>query len=112
MLRSSLKPLQGAGMLAIKERGVQVDQNTFQAVFEVPGMVSIDSTGTIKKVRVASEDLTPEIKIRAVPRLDPTAYLYAKFIYEGSVPILSGKVDLYRGRRVCRYPSPPQDRRG
>lgn len=83
-------------MKVAREQQATVDLSAFNASFQVPGKVSVLSDGTEKKVRLSSDDISPELSLRATPKLDATAYLYAKFTVPGAVALLPGQVSLYR----------------
>ena len=68
----------------------------FQALYLIAGRVSIDNTGTAKKVRIDTTQLEAELSARAVPKLDVNAYLTASFTLAGDTPLLPGAVMLYR----------------
>jgi uncharacterized protein (TIGR02231 family) len=68
----------------------------FQALYAIAGRVSIDNTGTAKKVRIDTSELEAQLSARAVPKLDPNAYLTAAFTLGGETPLLPGVVMLYR----------------
>jgi len=74
----------------------QVEIAGFQALYAIPGRVSIDNTGTAKKVRIGTDSLDAKLMARAVPKLDPNAYLTASFALGGDTPLLPGPVMLYR----------------
>lgn len=68
----------------------------FQALYSIAGRVSVDNTGTAKKVRIDTNELEAQLTARAVPKLDPNAYLMASFTLNGETPLLPGVVLLYR----------------
>lgn len=68
----------------------------FNANYIISGRVSVDNTGTAKKVRIGTDDFAAKLQAITVPRLDPTAYLTASFTVKGDAPILPGIVNLYR----------------
>lgn len=68
----------------------------FQAVYTVPGVVDVQSTGEQKSVVIGLEDLKPNLRAKAVPKSQATAFLYAKFTREGATPLLPGAVTLFR----------------
>ena len=49
-----------------------------------------------KKVLISAEEVYPSIIVLAVPKLDATAYLQARFTHDGLWPLLPGAVSLYR----------------
>lgn len=86
-----------AGAMEIVNRDARVVQSSFQVLFEVPGKNSVDATGNRKKVQITKFEVEPSLKIRSVPKLDPTAYLYAVFsLKESETPLLAGLVSLFR----------------
>jgi uncharacterized protein (TIGR02231 family) len=68
----------------------------FNANYIIAGRVSVDNTGTAKKVRIGTDDFAAKLQAITVPRLDPTAYLTAAFTVKGDAPLLPGVVNLYR----------------
>ena len=68
----------------------------FQAVFEVPGRVSVDATGTAKRVQIAQDSIEPKLGIRTVPKVDAKAYLFAEMNVPKGAPVLPGQVSLFR----------------
>jgi uncharacterized protein (TIGR02231 family) len=74
-----------------------VDTQSFQALYGIPGRVTIAETGEPKRVQIVTEDLDPQLLVRTVPRFDPTAYLYTKItIPKTASPTLRGQVSLFR----------------
>ena len=74
----------------------EVEIAGFQALYSIAGRVSVDNTGTAKKVRIDTSELEAQLAARAVPKLDPNAYLTASFTLNGETPLLPGTVMLYR----------------
>lgn len=68
----------------------------FQALYAIPGRVSVDNTGTAKNVRIDTTAIDAKLSARVVPKLDPSAYLTAAFLLPGETPLLPGTVMLYR----------------
>ena len=68
----------------------------FQALFRVPGRVSIASNEGAKSLRIASATIEPELLVRAAPALDATAFLEASFKHTEDAPLLAGRVAIYR----------------
>ncbi len=86
-----------AGAMDIVNRSARVVQSSFQVLFEVPGKNSVKATGNRKKVQINKIEVEPSLKIRSVPKLDPTAYLYAVFtLQENETPLLAGPISLFR----------------
>ena len=82
--------------LSVEQMEAEVQVAGFQALYGIQGRVSIDNTGTAKKVRIATDELGAKLSARAVPKLDPNAYLTAAFTVSGETPLLPGPVTLYR----------------
>jgi uncharacterized protein (TIGR02231 family) len=68
----------------------------FQALYGIGGRVTVDNTGTAKKVRISTDKITAKLSALAAPKLDPNAYLTAAFTLSGETPLLPGPVMLYR----------------
>lgn len=80
-----------------EEISATTDSQGFQVLYGIPGKVSVPTTGEQKRVQIGSEELDPALVVRTVPRLDQTAYLYAKMmIPKTSTPLLTGNVSLFR----------------
>ena len=78
------------------QRQAQLQMAGFNANYVIAGRVSVDNTGTSKKVRIGTDDFAAQLQAIAVPRLDATAYLTAAFTVKGDAPVLPGVVNLYR----------------
>jgi len=81
---------------ALVERPADVVQAPFHALYAVPGRLAIPETGEAKRVQLGTETVEPELTVRAVPKVDPKAYLYAKFVLPKGSPLLPGTVSLFR----------------
>ena len=68
----------------------------FQALYAIPGRVTVDNQGTAKKVQISTETTGASLSAHAAPVLDPNAYLTAKFTIDGETPLLPGRVLLFR----------------
>jgi uncharacterized protein (TIGR02231 family) len=74
-----------------------VTNAAFQAVFEIPGRTSVKRTGELKRVLIEQSEIDPQLYVRTVPRLDETAYLYARLtLPKTATPLLPGQVSLFR----------------
>jgi len=86
----------------------------FQALYAIPGAVTVDNIGTAKAVQIGKDTLDAALSARAVPKLDPSAYLTASFKLQGDTPLLPGQVMLYRdgvymGQGVLPLLAPGED---
>jgi uncharacterized protein (TIGR02231 family) len=79
-----------------REQEAAADTGGFQAVFRVPGRVSVAASEGAKSFRISTEQIAPELLVRAVPALDETAYLEASFKHTDEAPLLPGRVSVYR----------------
>jgi uncharacterized protein (TIGR02231 family) len=77
------------------QRQAVVEIAGFQANYKIETRVSVDNSGQSKKVRISSSTQDAKLEAVAVPRLDPAAYLTAKYIMQSSGPQLAGPVNLY-----------------
>ena len=80
----------------VEERAAVVDVSGFQAVFRIPGRVSLGAGEGARSMRIASMTAAPELLVRAAPVVDDTAYLEATFKQTDEAPLLAGRVSLYR----------------
>jgi len=81
---------------SVVQRQAEVEIAGFQALYGIAGRVSVDNTGTAKKVRIGTDAIEAKLSVEAVPKLDPNAYLTASFTLQGETPLLPGPVMLYR----------------
>jgi uncharacterized protein (TIGR02231 family) len=82
--------------LAMREREATIETGGFQALFRIPGRVSVTAKEGRKALRITSATIAPELTVRAVPALDDAAYLQATFKQADEAPLLPGVVALYR----------------
>ncbi|MHC1949943.1 mucoidy inhibitor MuiA family protein [Bradyrhizobium sp. UFLA06-06] len=68
----------------------------FQATFKIPGRVSVAANEGAKSLRISTATITPDLVVRAVPVIDPTAFLEASFVQADDAPLLPGQVSIYR----------------
>jgi uncharacterized protein (TIGR02231 family) len=72
------------------------DFGDFRAEYKVPGTVSLASGVGARAFRIATENPTVELQVRAVPILSPAGYLTASFLAPAGAPLLPGRVSLFR----------------
>ncbi len=80
----------------IVQRQAFIETVGFQANYKIAGRISVDNSGTSKRVRISSDDIDSKLSVISVPRIDSSAYLTAKFVAKGDGPMLPGLVNLYR----------------
>jgi uncharacterized protein (TIGR02231 family) len=68
----------------------------FQVVFKIPGRVSLGASEGAKSLRVSTATIAPDLAVRSVPLIDPTAFLEASFVQAEDAPLLPGRVSIYR----------------
>lgn len=79
-----------------RARQAVVRQSAFQAVFEIPGKVSIETTGEAKKLTISKFTIKPKLKAIAVPKLQKIAFLSTNFTLPKDVQLMTGQVNLHR----------------
>jgi uncharacterized protein (TIGR02231 family) len=79
-----------------KEKTAAVEVQAFQAVYGIPGRTTVPDTGETKRVQIDEMSLDPTLMVRAVPRREEKAYLYAKIVTAKGSPLLPGQVALFR----------------
>jgi uncharacterized protein (TIGR02231 family) len=85
-----------ADAVAADEARAKVEVQAFQAVYGIAGRVTVPETGETKRVQIDTMDLDPALAVRAVPKRDEKAYLYAKITVARGTPLLPGSVSLFR----------------
>ena len=78
------------------EQEAAVEANGFQVTFKVPGRVSIGAADGAKSLRISTATIAPDLLVRSVPVIDPTAFLEASFKQTEDAPLLPGRVAIYR----------------
>jgi uncharacterized protein (TIGR02231 family) len=68
----------------------------FQVTFRIPGRVSVAAGEDARDLRISSAAIAPELAVRSVPVMDPTAFLEASFVQGEDAPLLPGRVAIYR----------------
>jgi uncharacterized protein (TIGR02231 family) len=78
------------------EREAVADTGGFQAVFRIPGRVSVATNEGAKSFRVSTATIAPDLLVRSAPALDAAAWLEASFKQAEEAPLLPGRIALYR----------------
>jgi uncharacterized protein (TIGR02231 family) len=78
------------------EREAVADTGGFQAVFRIPGRVSVATNEGAKSFRVSTAAIAPDLLVRTAPALDASAFLEASFKQAEEAPLLPGRIALYR----------------
>jgi uncharacterized protein (TIGR02231 family) len=87
---------QGNAPVPVEEARSTVETQAFQAIYAVPGRVTVPPTGEGKRVQIDETELDPALLVRAVPKREQKAYLYAKVTMARGTPVLPGQVSLFR----------------
>lgn len=82
--------------VAADEVRAKVEVQAFQAIYGIAGRVTVPDTGETKRVQIDTMDIDPALAVRAVPKRDEKAYLYAKLAVARGTPLLPGSVSLFR----------------
>jgi uncharacterized protein (TIGR02231 family) len=103
---TKLRSMQGASMAApppsqplvqrAEEQQAAADVGSFQVVFRIPGRVSVGASEGAKSLRIATATIAPDLAVRSVPVIDPTAFLEASFKQAEDAPLLPGRTSIYR----------------
>jgi uncharacterized protein (TIGR02231 family) len=101
LARRKVAPTAVPAAPVVEEAVTQVSADTtasaFQTVFDIPGKVTIKTTGEQKRVQIEATDLEPTLIVKSMPRHDTTAYLYTKIaLPKTASPALAGLVSLFR----------------
>lgn len=87
---------QAAAPALVREAEAVVDAGGFQAAFAIPGRSTVASGEGARALRIGSSAIEPQLVSRVVPSADPTAYLEAQFRHAGAVPLMAGRIAVYR----------------
>jgi uncharacterized protein (TIGR02231 family) len=82
--------------IAAEEQEAAADTSGFQAVYRIPGRVSVAASEGAKSFRISSAVIMTDLLVRAAPALDATAFLEANFKHAEDAPLLPGQVAIYR----------------
>jgi uncharacterized protein (TIGR02231 family) len=93
--RAMSKALEPAAERAEEQQAV-AEIGGFQVVFKIPGRVSLGASEGAKSLRVSTATIAPDLAVRSVPLIDPTAFLEASFVQAEDAPLLPGRVSIYR----------------
>ena len=99
---------QNAAPIAAEEAKSVIETQAFQAVYGIPGRVTVPPTGEPKRVQIDTAELDPALMVRTVPKREPKAYLYAKVTIARGAPILPGQVALFRDGTFVGHGKLPQ----
>ena len=80
---------------AVAQRA-QAQVTAFQAVYEIPGRQTVANTADPRRLMIETSELEPQLVVRAAPRIDTRAFLYAKLQLPRAAPALPGSVALFR----------------
>jgi uncharacterized protein (TIGR02231 family) len=95
--RESVEMAPAAPVPAVEKPGAVTEASPFQTVYAIPGRIAIKATGETKRLQLASDTFDPSLLVLTVPRIDLTAYLYARMkLPKTSQPLLTGPVALFR----------------
>ena len=84
------EPLQDAQAVA-----ATVASAGFAVEYAIPGRASVLADGTERRVRIADLNANATLSARSVPRVDPRAFLQARFPNPATTPSLPGQASLY-----------------
>ncbi len=80
----------------IQQTTAQIEASPFQVLYALTGPQTIPNSGETKRVVIDQTDLDPALSVRATPKVEPKAYLYAKLTLPKTAPYLPGQVSLFR----------------
>src|SRR5947207_1042827 len=79
-----------------EEQQAAAEVGSFQVVFKIPGRVSVGASEGAKALRIATASIAPDLLVRSVVVIDPTAFLEASFKQAEDAALLPGRVSIYR----------------
>jgi len=94
--RSALRAKTASETVAVDETRARVEVQAFQAIYAIAGRVTVPATGETKRVQIDDMQLDPALIVRAVPKREEKAYVYAKLTTARGTPLLPGQISLFR----------------
>lgn len=88
--------LRARRLVRADEARAQTEVQAFQALYGIAGRTTVPDTGETKRVQIDDMALEPALLVRAVPKREEKAYLYAKIVTAKGAPLLPGQVSLFR----------------
>jgi uncharacterized protein (TIGR02231 family) len=85
-----------AEVVTAEESRARIEVQAFQAIYAIAGRVTVPEAGETKRVQIDEMELDPALAVRAVPKREQKAYLYAKIAVGRGTPLLPGQVSLFR----------------
>ena len=82
--------------LRAAEREAVLDTGGFQAVYNIPGRISVATNEGVKNFRISTATIAPKLIVRSTPALDETGFLEARFTQTDEAPLLPGRIAIYR----------------
>lgn len=80
----------------VGDRRAQIEASPFQVLYAITGAQTVPNSGEVKRVVIDATDLDPTLTVRATPKVEAKAYLYAKLVMPKTQPYLPGQVSLFR----------------
>ena len=87
--------LAGTAVDVVEKKAV-AEVSGFQVLFRIPGRVSVGASEGAKSLYISNATISPDLVVRSVPVIDPTAFLEASFIQNEDAPLLPGRMSIYR----------------
>lgn len=68
----------------------------FSGVFAIKGLSNVPSDGSEYRFNIGQYSIPAEIRAETYPAADPAAYLITTLVFNGDLPLLPGKIALFR----------------
>ena len=85
-----------AEMVAAPPVVAQVEAGGFAARYHIPGESSVAADSSPQKFVIAQREMTADLRVRAVPKVRPEAFLLGEVTFEGEEPLLPGPLAIFR----------------
>lgn len=108
-LQSAAPPAPAVAMdTAAEEAFAEATITEFAATFSVAGRTTVENTGEMKRVVIDELELEPTLLVRAVPKRQERAFLYAKLVLPKTSVFLPGEISLFRDQTFVGIGRLPQ----
>lgn len=80
----------------VEQQQAQLETSGYAVRFSAPGRITLAADGSSRSFFLASREVEPTLQAKAVPSIEPRAFLEANFANDETVPLLTGQVTLVR----------------
>jgi uncharacterized protein (TIGR02231 family) len=80
----------------VEQQKARLETSGYAVRFSAPGRITLAADGSSRSFFLTSREVEPTLQAKAVPSIEPRAFLEANFANDETVPLLTGAVTLVR----------------